>query len=315
MTHIPGRIIRASPGSSSQRETPRLQDARSIRSSIWGCFHRTSDCANWHALSEHVFLMHMLWIEGFTSHTTCSIPGRNRVDRDFLFDRVVITMARSDARAASLRSCSAAARALWMLCVSACPALEKLHIFTARSHAIGVSTVCTSSKSSTPPCARMTKATSPVLCVSLTSMSKIQAPQGPSLLRQEREGGLECMHGCFSGRRSVPGMLQRVSCCGLLARSRPRSRAAWSRAAASCTRERACSHEKAKPRQRRQGHVRDGLLRLDLGLARGLLGHERRLPAHKSARALMNAVSCCSVSVWLVWSPAAVPCTRARVLS
>ena len=84
-------------------------------------------------------------------------------------------------------------------------------------------------------------------------------------------------------------------------------RAAWSRAAASCTRERACSHEKAKPRQRRQGHVRDGLLRLDLGLARGRLGHERRLPAHKSARALMimraktkqeggtyAAVSCCS---------------------
>ena len=72
---------------------------RSIRSSIWGRSHRVKNRADRHALSEHVFLMRMLWTEGFTSHTTCSIPGRNRVDRDFLFDRVVITTARSDARA------------------------------------------------------------------------------------------------------------------------------------------------------------------------------------------------------------------------
>ena len=72
---------------------------RSIRSSIWGRSHRANNRADRHALSEHVFLMRMLWIEGFTSHTTCSNPGRNRVDRDFLFDRVVITTARSDARA------------------------------------------------------------------------------------------------------------------------------------------------------------------------------------------------------------------------
>ena len=72
---------------------------RSIRSSIWGRSHRAKNRADRHALSEHVFSMRMLWIEGFTSHTTCSIPGRNRVDRDFLFDRVVITTARSDARA------------------------------------------------------------------------------------------------------------------------------------------------------------------------------------------------------------------------
>ena len=72
---------------------------RSIRSSIWGRSHRAKNRADRHALSEHVFLMRMLWTEGFTSHTTCSIPGRNRVDRDFLFDRVVITTARSDARA------------------------------------------------------------------------------------------------------------------------------------------------------------------------------------------------------------------------
>ena len=61
---------------------------RSIRSSIWGRLHRANNRANRHALSEHVFLMRMLWIEGFTSHTTCSIPGRNRVDRDFLQNRV-----------------------------------------------------------------------------------------------------------------------------------------------------------------------------------------------------------------------------------
>jgi len=72
---------------------------RAIRSSIWGRLHRANNRANRHALSEHVFLMRMLWIEGFTPHTTCSIPGRNRVDRDFLFDRVVITTERSDARA------------------------------------------------------------------------------------------------------------------------------------------------------------------------------------------------------------------------
>ena len=72
---------------------------RSIRSSIWGRSHRANNRADQHALSEHAFLMRMLWIEGFTSHTTYSIPGRNRVDRDFLFDRVVITTARSDARA------------------------------------------------------------------------------------------------------------------------------------------------------------------------------------------------------------------------
>jgi len=72
---------------------------RSIRSSIWGRSHRANNRADQHALSEHVFLMRMLWIEGFTSHMTCSIPGRNRVDRDFLFDRVVIPTERSDAGA------------------------------------------------------------------------------------------------------------------------------------------------------------------------------------------------------------------------
>ena len=126
-------------------------------------------------------------------------------------------------------------------------------------------------------------------------------------------------------------MLQRVSCCGLLARSQPRLQAAWSRAAASCTRESACCHEKAKPRQRREGHLRRGLLRLDLGLARGWLRHEQRLPAHKSASARMlmktktkeeegktgrtrrslvaQSRSCLSAAC----SRAAVPCTRARV--
>jgi len=72
---------------------------RSIRSSIWGRSHRANNRADRHTLSEHVFLMRILWIEGFTSRTMCSIPGRNRVDRDFLFDRVGITTARSDAGA------------------------------------------------------------------------------------------------------------------------------------------------------------------------------------------------------------------------
>ena len=34
---------------------------------------------------------------------------------------------------------------------SACPALENLHVCTAQSHGMGVLTVCTSSKSGTPP--------------------------------------------------------------------------------------------------------------------------------------------------------------------
>jgi len=59
-----------------------------MRSSIWRRSHRAKNRADRHALSEHVFLVHMLWIEGFLSHTTCSIPGRNRVDRDFLQNRV-----------------------------------------------------------------------------------------------------------------------------------------------------------------------------------------------------------------------------------
>ena len=71
---------------------------RSIRSSIWRRSHRANNRADRHALSEYGFLMRMLWIEGFTPHMPCSIPGRNRVDRHFLFDRVVITTERSDAR-------------------------------------------------------------------------------------------------------------------------------------------------------------------------------------------------------------------------
>ena len=127
---------------------------RAIRSSIWGHLHRANNHADRHALSEYAFLMHMLWIVGFTSHMACSIPGRNRVDRHFLFDHVVIILNHGGVGCdSSLRSCGPAAHVLWMLCVSACPASEKLHICTAQSHAWHESfdMACTSSKSSTPP--------------------------------------------------------------------------------------------------------------------------------------------------------------------
>ena len=50
----------------------------------------------------------------------------------------------------SLQSCSLAAYPLWMLPVSASPAWEKLHICTAQSHGMGVSTAWTSSGKYTP---------------------------------------------------------------------------------------------------------------------------------------------------------------------
>ena len=60
MTHRPGRIIKAGPWPSSQRETPHLQGALSCRSSIWGRLHRATNRADRHALSEHVVSMRML---------------------------------------------------------------------------------------------------------------------------------------------------------------------------------------------------------------------------------------------------------------
>ena len=118
----------------------------------WRCAHplalsRRDVFGEYDTLSEHVLLMRMLWTEGFTSHTTCSIPGRNRVDRDFLFDRVVITTARSDARAVFGHAVSLRVRCGCCASRLTSPALERLHIFTAQSHAMRVSTVPSTPKS------------------------------------------------------------------------------------------------------------------------------------------------------------------------